>query len=98
MLNEIEKICQGIWSDEEGISQQAGKFIIDSIPVLQNIINEIETGQIHNIPENALLQIMNALTEGLQYKDQYYLADILYFELSEIIKIYEKERKKYEPV
>ena len=98
LLSEIEKNCQDIWSDKDGVSQQTGKFIMDCIPVLQNILNEIETGQIRNIPENTLLQIINALMEGLQYKDQYYLADILYFQLSEIIKIYEKERKQYEPV
>ena len=45
-----------------------------------------------------LLQTINALMEGLQHRDQYYLADILYFELTEIIKIYNKERKAYEPV
>ncbi len=45
-----------------------------------------------------LLQTINALMEGLQHRDQHYLADILYFELTEIIKIYNKERKAYEPV
>ena len=94
----IEKICRDIWSDKDGASQQAGKFIMDCIPVLQNILNEIGTGQIHNISENTLLQIINALMDGLECKDQYYLADILYFQLSEIIKIYEKERKEYEPL
>lgn len=98
LLGEIEKICRDIWSDRDGTLQQAGKFIMDCIPVLQNILNEIEIRQIHNISENTLLQIINALMEGLQYKDQYYLADILHFELSEIIKIYEKERKEYEPL
>ena len=98
LLSGIKKICCDIWSDKDGASQQAGKFIMDCIPVLQNILHEIQTGQIHNISENTLLQTSNALMEGLQYKDQYYLADILYFELSEIIKIYEKERKEYEPV
>lgn len=98
LLEEIERNCQDIWSDKEGITQQTGKFIMDMIPVLQKILTEIETGQIHNISANILLQVMNELMEGLQYKDQYYLADILYFELTEIIKIYNKERKAYEPV
>lgn len=93
LLSKMEKICRDIWNDRNGASQQAGKFIMDCIPVLQNILNEIEIRQIHNISENTLLQTINALMEGFQYKDQYYLADILHFELSEIIKIYEKERK-----
>ena len=61
-------------------------------------ITEIETGQICNMSADILLQTINALMEGLQHRDQYYLADILYFELTEIIKIYNKERKAYEPV
>lgn len=93
LLGEIEKVCNDIWCDKDGASQQAGKFIMECIPVLQNILNELETRQIRNLSENTLLQTSNALMEGFQYKDQYYLADILYFELSEIIKIYEKERK-----
>lgn len=98
ILSRIEKICHDIWSDKDGASQQAGKFIMDSISVIQNILHEIQTGQIHNISENTLLQTSNALMEGLQYKDQFYLADILYFELNEIIKIYEKEKNENEPV
>lgn len=98
LLREIEKICRDIWEDRDGASQQVGKFIMDCIPVLQNILNEIEIGQIHNISKDTLLQTINALMEGLQYKDQYYLADILHFELNKIIKTYEKEREEYEPL
>lgn len=97
-LNEIKEICHEIWSDKDGITQKSGKVIVKSVPVLQNILTEVETGRIQGISANKLLQVINELMEGLQYKDQYYLADILYFKLSEIIKIYEKERRKYEPV
>ena len=98
LLEEIERNCHDIWSGKEGITQQTGKFIMHLIPVLQKILTEIETGQICNMSADILLQTINALMEGLQHRDQYYLADILYFELTEIIKIYNKERKAYEPV
>lgn len=88
LIKRIDSVCHDIWSMQDGTINEVGQLIQDVTLVLQNIINKIEKGELQNLSISTVTNLVNLIVEGLQCKDQMEVADILYFELKEMIAMY----------
>lgn len=83
-IEELERLCIGVWTEKEVEMQQLGAYVSKIYPYIAELISRID-GDKELLAQ--ILARMNDLTEGLQHNDKYYVADVLYDEVREILMI-----------
>lgn len=84
MIKEIEGICERIWKDEMSVGYEVGTLIQKLYVILQERM-KTGSGESSTADFN-LVKSISMLIEGMECKDYFCVADILYYQMIPYLK------------